>query len=308
MSLRDARSSRGQGQLFDHEDEVRRRLELSGLEVIERRELANGLRLVVRGADGVSVAINVYYSGKKGLSIVPSGGDAALQARIGTLFARRAASTGFPVIGQDEAGKGDYFGSLVVAGFHADERVSRELTGMGVSDSKTLSNSRVLKLAARLRADFDGFWSVVSIPPEEYNLRFGKLRESGMNSLDLLAEAHAEALERLLESGLRPRSVVIDMFCSRKRLDRHLRDRPGLEIILRERAESEPAVAAASILARAAYLESLEALGRESGLELVPGSGREADAIGSRLLARVGEEALGRFAKLHFRNTLRLRS
>ena len=45
-------------------------------------------------------------------------------------------------IGSDEAGKGDYFGPLVVAAVYADEVALEQLPQAGVKDSKRVSRTR----------------------------------------------------------------------------------------------------------------------------------------------------------------------
>jgi ribonuclease HIII len=147
----------------------------------------------------------------------------------------------------------------------------------------------------------------VSIDPPEYNLRFRELRKQGRNSMDLLAEAHGKAVATLLERGYRPDRIVIDRFCSRERLVPYL---PGTDAVLELRpgAEDDPAVAAASVIARSLYLEALSSAGDELGTELVPGAGRLTDSAARRLVEIHGPEVLERCAKVHFRNTARVLS
>ena len=77
------------------------------------------------------------------------------RANAGTARSRRPAipvePDGTPRVGTDEAGKGDYFGPLVVAGVRVlGERAARELQEIGTRDSKTLSNPAAIDLAGRI--------------------------------------------------------------------------------------------------------------------------------------------------------------
>ncbi|HEU5384193.1 MAG TPA: hypothetical protein VFV38_53040 [Ktedonobacteraceae bacterium] len=54
-------------------------------------------------------------------------------------------------IGTDEAGKGDYFGPLVIAGVYLDEQQVAQLRSRGVRDSKTLSDTAIVALADEIK-------------------------------------------------------------------------------------------------------------------------------------------------------------
>ena len=76
----------------------------------------------------------------------------------------------------------------------------------------------------------------------------------------------------------------------------------GLErfnLQMRTKAEEDPVVAAASIVARAEFVRVMRELSREFGDRLQKGAGAEAQA--SVLIEKFGARALGHFAKLHFR-------
>ena len=303
----------GDGPLERAASDATDRLGAAGIEVSGKRRLVNGLQLELRRAvsdgpgDAAVARINLYHSARKGLSVIASGGDPRLLSEaVDTLGGPRSDGTA-GTLGQDEAGKGDYFGALVVAGFYADDRAAAALPGLGAVDSKTLPDGRIAAIASELITRFERNCCVVSIMPEQYNRRFLEMKSERMNSLDLLAEAHGEVLSRLLERGLAPSRIVIDRFCPMERLRPHLRrgtDPQMIELVVR--GESVPAVAAASILARSAYLDSLGFLEAEAGTPLRPGAGTPVDEAAIRLLQTVGRSELGRFVKLHFRNTRKL--
>ena len=82
---------------------------------------------------------------------------------------------------------------------------------------------------------------------------------------------------------------------------------PLSKVELRVRAEdSEPAVAAASIIARSVYLEELERLSEYCGVSLSPGAGSPVDSIGRQLIHSKGDAILLETAKVHFANTIRI--
>jgi ribonuclease HIII len=207
-------------------------------------------------------------------------------------------------IGTDEAGKGDWFGPLVAAGVACDDTAAAALTAAGVADSKTLSNRKVLALLDLIRDTEGLIWSSRIVPPPEYNRLFTDFAGRGMNSLDIQAMAHGEVITNLLgRTGAK--QVVVDRFCSEGRLSPWIHG-TGFSLALRCRAEDDPVVAAASIIARGSYLRSLEVLSNEFGVSIPPGSGAPADAIGRQLIQTHGIGVLYQCAKVHFGNYSRI--
>lgn len=203
----------------------------------------------------------------------------------------------FPRIGTDEAGKGDYFGYLVIAGVMLrDPLEEEELRQAGVTDSKKLTDARIMRLADLIQSRC--LYDVVMISPEKYN----QLYERFANLNKLLAWGHARVIENLLAKE--PCDYAIsDQFGDQRYILNSLQKR-GREITVeqRHRAESDLAVAAASIIARAAFVRTLSSLSRQVGIELPKGATHIIEP-GKRLVAEKGAEILGKVAKLHFRST-----
>jgi ribonuclease HIII len=78
-----------------------------------------------------------------------------------------------------------------------------------------------------------------------------------------------------------------------------------IELVQRHKAEEDLAVAAASILARAAFVKRLAALSREYGIQLPKGASHEADVVAKKFVERSGAANLPKVAKMHFRNAFR---
>jgi ribonuclease HIII len=205
-----------------------------------------------------------------------------------------------PRIGTDEAGKGDYFGYLVIAAVYLEPSQEDSLRSMGVRDSKRMSDNVVHRVAAALKAQVPH--DVVRISPKRYNELYAKLR----NLNRLLAWGHARAIENLLKRAPAP-LVVSDQFGDEQWLREALmREGRHAALVQTPRAEQDAAVAAASILARSVFLETLEALSAEVGVSLPKGSTHVIETA-SDLWRRGGEELLGQVAKLHFRVTKSVR-
>jgi len=209
-----------------------------------------------------------------------------------------AARTG--AIGTDESGKGDFFGPLVVAAVYMPPGEEESLLLMGVRDSKTLSDSSVESIAAELSGEFRH--TVVAVGPEKYN----ELYEKMGNVNRILGWCHARAIEDVLEK-VDCRRALTDQFGSKSYVENALMERgEGIVLEQRPRAEEIPAVAAASILARAQFLSRLDALAAAAGIALPKGASARVDEAARRYVAIHGRAALARVAKVHFKNTSRI--
>lgn len=200
-------------------------------------------------------------------------------------------------IGIDESGKGDYFGPLVIAAVFVDATTERELALMQVRDSKKISDGRILELAPDIKTVCPH--SLVAIGPQKYNELYAKIR----NLNRLLAWGHAKALENLLEQVSCERAIS-DQFGNERLILAALQEK-GRKIVLEQRtkAESDLAVAAASIIARAEFLIRLKRLSDEIGTVLPKGASPAVELAGKMIVKKHGQERLGRVAKLHFKTT-----
>lgn len=200
-------------------------------------------------------------------------------------------------IGIDESGKGDYFGPLVIAAVFVDATTQGELRLMQVRDSKKISDGRILEMAPDIKIICPH--SVIAIGPQKYNELYAKIR----NLNRLLAWGHAKALETLLERVTCERAIS-DQFAN-ERLILNVLQEKGRKIVLEQRtkAESDFAVAAASILARAEFLLRLKRLSSEVGTTLPKGASPAVELAAKMIIKKHGEERLGSVAKLHFKTT-----
>ncbi len=204
-----------------------------------------------------------------------------------------------PHIGVDESGKGDFFGPLVIAGVYVDGDVVRNLREIGAVDSKRIgSDERIAKIAADIRATRGLFWEVISIHPERYN----ELYEKFGNLNRLLAWGHAKVIENLLERVPDCPSAISDQFANPKVLQSALQKRGRtIELIQRTKAESDPAVAAASILAREGFVTWLKSQSQRLDIEIPKGVSQNVKQTAVNLVNKHGRGLLRMLAKEHFR-------
>ena len=204
-----------------------------------------------------------------------------------------------PHFGVDESGKGDFFGPLVVAGVYVDRGIARKLVDAGVQDSKRIgSDARIRALAETIRKSTAGLIETVLIGPERYNelyQKFGNLNK-------LLGWGHARVIENLLAKKSDCPRALSDQFADARVIEQSLlRHGRKIQIEQRTKAESDIAVAAASILAREAFINWLERRGKELGLRLERGVSANVKEAAKKLVEMNGPQVLRGLAKVHFR-------
>ena len=207
--------------------------------------------------------------------------------------------------GADESGKGDFFGPLVSAAVVVEPHDAALLAELGVQDSKRLSDGRVAKLAPEVRRVARHALTVVA--PPRYNALYEEFRREGKRLNQLLAWAHVRTLRTLLDEGSAPAYAIIDQFADARVVERAAYTLPAdLRIVQFPRAEADVAVAAASVLARQAFLDWLAQASRRLGIALPKGASPQVEQAARELVRRDGREALGAVAKLHFATTAKV--
>lgn len=206
-----------------------------------------------------------------------------------------------PHIGVDESGKGDFFGPLVIAGVYVDADAARRLREIGAVDSKRItSDARIFKIAADIRGIRGLAWEVISIHPERYNELYSKFG----NLNRLLAWGHARVIENLLERIPDCPRAISDQFANPVVLQQALQQRGrAIELVQRTKAESDPAVAAASILAREAFVGWLKSKSQLLGIEIPKGASDSVKQTAAELVRKNGGDVLQSLCKTHFRTT-----
>ena len=204
-----------------------------------------------------------------------------------------------PHFGIDESGKGDLFGPLVVAGVYVDEKKAEQLMAAGVRDSKTItSDKKIGELAEEIGKTVGPAREVVTIGPERYSelyRKFGNLNR-------MLAWAHGKVIANLHGKVPGCPRALSDQFGDPRLVEGELR-KQGVELKLEQRtkAESDIAVAAASILARAEFVRQLGRLSIDAGVELAKGSGAGVKKQAEEIFQKGGREKLAKICKTHFR-------
>jgi len=286
-------------------------LDREGVEIAGSRPIDHGTQYDLT-RNNETAKLNVYHTGKistggraSGLRDLLEGWRTSQTEAAGprvskSLPGRRPVLDGTPRLGIDEAGKGDYFGPLVVAGVRiTDEEKAKKLQEIGIRDSKEISVAGIRRISERIIETVEARnVRVISLSPREYETR----RSAAGNVNRLLGELDAEIIGELVDEV---QVVVADEFArsAREYLEPFVPD--GVRLEVRTRAEDDAAVAAASIVARTRQLEDLDRLSERVGFRLPLGATHVEDA-GRRVVEELGEEGLAEVAKIHFATTRRV--
>ena len=295
-------------------DSLKRLLDASGAEISFGRDIDYGTQYhVTRGPD--TVTVNVYTTGKISTGGKPSTlldllegwrlAQTDVKASVAEKRPQRTRSpdelNGTPRVGADEAGKGDYFGPLVVAGVRVSgEKEAQKLWELGVRDSKMLSGANAVSLARRI-VESVGPQNVrvVVLHPQEYEARRWAADD---NVSKLLAKFNVQIFR---EFKARVELFVVDEFGKSARSYIEPQLPSDVRLVVRPKAEDDLAVAAASVLARARYLEEMDVLSEKVGFKLPRGATHVLEAA-RRVIEERGLKGLAEVAKVHFGTTTRV--
>ena len=298
----------GSGQRLDL-DAVRRHADAAGWRTEPGASIPYGEQMVIRA--GPDRAVANFWPKRGTLSIQGPASpllDALLawQAEQASRPGADAASEqppALPHIGIDEAGKGDWFGPLVVAAVEVDARTAELLRLLGVRDSKRVGSTALTDAASQIEQVVEQTHrSVLVLAPRDLNRAYA----AAGNLNVLLADLHAEVACNVSQvSGTT--QVVSDQFASSaERLDTaFLRRGLPAPVQLHHAEDASIAVAAASVLAAAAFRAALQDLGRAAGLRdgLPSGSSDLPRLEGAlrRIRAAHGDAAVADYAKMYFK-------
>lgn len=276
------------------------------IHVSDYKEINYGIQFRLAGDEGQGV-VRIYQN-KKGetkYDYSQLGGGQFAQKIISLIEPQKqgaeAIEIGLPMIGADESGKGDFFGPLVCAAVYVDERTEMSLKAMNIRDSKNVSDNMILNLAQQIRTLCSENIFVTALMPAEYNALYKEFTSRGEKLNALLARAHAKTIRELAQRT-NCRNILLDQFGSEALIHQALGDEAlSFHITQVHRAERNTAVAAASIIARSVFLQSLKKLESRYGMEFPKGASSQVIQSGKSFVKQFGKAELENVAKLHFK-------
>lgn len=210
----------------------------------------------------------------------------------------------YPQAGSDEVGTGDYFGPVCVCAAYVDEKHAPLMKELGIQDSKQLTDEQILKIAPKLMASIP--YSLLILDNYKYN----QVHQT-QNLNKIKAKLHNQAYIHLRNKlGQLPALSVIDQFTPEASYYGYLKGEKDIvrSITFETKAENKyPAVACGSIIARFAFLKAMDTLSEHYGFKLPKGAGPATDPLIQQFYDLHGEKGLMNAAKIHFKNTEKIR-
>ncbi|WP_210364975.1 ribonuclease HIII [Bacillus sp. REN3] len=265
-------------------------------------------------AKTATCAITAYKSGKVLFQGKDGEAEAAKWGMANVAKAKESAAPPSPshlpsnigemsIIGSDEVGTGDYFGPITVVAAFVRRKDIPILKELGVQDSKNLKDDKIIQIARQLVTFLP--YSLLTLHNEKYN----DMQAKGMSQGKIKALLHNQAINHVLEkiAPEKPEVILIDQFAKEEIYYAHLRGQKNImreNVLFSTKAESiHLGVAAASMIARYAFVQHFENLSRQAGFRIPKGAGASVDKAAARLILEKGIDALPHFVKLHFANT-----
>ena len=247
--------------------------------------------------------ITCYTSGKTVFQGKDANVYAAAFMEVQDEIPNTATTNQYPQAGSDEVGTGDYFGPVCVCASYVTKDDVDFLVKLGVRDSKQMSDADMLKIGPLLMERIPH--SLLIVPPQKYN----RVHES--NNLNAIkAKLHNQAYINLAKKIELPSFKIIDQFTPETSYYRYLKNEPQIirGIHFETKAEDKYlSVAVGSIISRYGFLKTWEEMEQKYNMTLPKGSGDKVDIVAQEFVERYGFDRLGEIAKLHFKNTEKIR-
>jgi ribonuclease HIII len=205
----------------------------------------------------------------------------------------------YAAIGSDEVGTGDVFGPIVVCSAYADVQDIPFLESLNVRDSKNMNDKTIAQIAPKIAKRITH--SLLILPPKKYN----ELASKGYNLNKIKALLHNQAIIKTTSKLDHQVPVILDQFCTPQLYFNYIKEETLIyrDIEFHTKAEQvHLSVAAASIIARYAFLVKMSEYSEKLGLDLLKGASKEVDEQLKKVVELKGQPALAYIAKLNYKN------
>lgn len=204
-------------------------------------------------------------------------------------------------IGSDEVGTGDYFGPVIVTASYVNKKDINFLEGLGVRDSKKITDEKILKIAPVIIDRIPH--STILLNNTDYNNTYS----NSINMNTIKSVLHNKAIGTLLNKNKFDYDmIVIDQFVNEKKYYEHLSKVKYVVkgINFTTKAEDKClSVACSSIISRYLFLNEMENISKKLGIKIPLGASTEVDNTAKKIIDKYGKDKLNEVAKLNFKNT-----
>ena len=288
-------------------------LKEKGFSYSHSKDLQYGIKYLFT-KENQNALVVIYYSKKKGFSFVYEGDNSFKFKNLllgilngeNILDKENDENDFVNYVGCDESGKGDYFGPLVVGGFLYSPEINDDLFEIGIKDCKVLTDKRVLEIYSLLQEKYPLRIKSITLMPQEYNDLYEKYvrQNKKLNSLlgGLYSALISEFNKIVFKDKMTFDGYLIDRFADEKFIYNELIDK-NVNIKTIIKGESDIAVAAGSIIARAEFLLGMKQLSEKNKIDIPFGSGANVLSFAKKISGNISREQMRGLVKLHFKLT-----
>lgn len=244
--------------------------------------------------EGLNTTVMYYSSG----SLVSQG-----EFDVTSVLTEEGSKSFSPHLGNDEVGKGDYYGPLVVCSVFVDAHVRDLAISLGVADSKKISDPKIVDIFNQLKDSV--VYSSEIVLPSRYNEELRMFKNVSYFLASLHASCAKQLVEKLGEENVY--NCVVDQFSADKGRLVKAFEKVRVNLVQFHKGESDIAVALASIFARAIFLREWGIMNEKYSLDFPKGA-TDVIRFGKEFVEKYGEKELYNVAKISFRTTSQILS
>jgi len=208
----------------------------------------------------------------------------------------------FEHAGSDEVGTGDYYGPICVCACIVEKKHQTLLEQLEIRDSKALKDEKIILIAPSLIKHLPHSLLILN------NTKYNQIQnDNNMNKIK--AKMHNKAYLNLTLKYQLPKNIIIDQFTPKTNYYRYLEGEEQIikGITFETKAEDKYlAVGCASIIARYAFLRSMDKMDQHYAWSFPKGASDRVDENAREFIKKYGKDELRKVAKLNFKNTTRV--
>jgi len=208
-------------------------------------------------------------------------------------------------VGLDEAGKGEYFGPLVIAGFYMENKQSHIEDLQFVDDSKKFSKKKINNFFQYINFHYPNNFMVKIIEPKTYN----QLYEIKQNQLHIITDVYSEIIQKFYDVK-NLKNFIIDKYSSSRYTYSTFNEqcrKNNINIYEENKADlNYLSVSVASIIAKYYYNHFIYTKSQEYGIDMSVGSSNKAIPTARKISEIYSFNELQNFVKMHFKLTKRI--
>jgi ribonuclease HIII len=207
-------------------------------------------------------------------------------------------------IGSDEVGTGDYFGPIVVTASFVKKEDIPFLEGLGVMDSKRLTDDKILAIVPEIIKKIP--YESIILSNKEYNETYNE----NFNMNKIKAIMHNKVLSIMKEKYNDYEYIIIDEFAKPYIYYNYLKEVNNIVKPIKFLTKAEDknlSVACASLISRYIFIKEISKISKQLDILIPKGASSKVDEVAKEVVLKYGFDKLKEVAKINFKNTEKIK-